>query len=148
MSLHAVAFQPALALGGALTAVAALAHVGCVVFGAPWYRFFGAGERMARMADAGDPMAAIITATIAAALMFCALCAFSASGLLPRIPMRAWVLAVFSGILLLRALSGIAVAMFVAHTEQGTAFWWWSSAICLGLGLIHVWGLSRAWAHL
>ena len=33
-------------------------HVGCIVFGAPWYRFFGAGEKMAQMADAGNPRAA------------------------------------------------------------------------------------------
>ncbi|MGQ4584278.1 hypothetical protein [Lysobacter sp. F60174L2] len=36
-----------------LNAIAALLHVGCIIFGASWYRFFGAGERMAQLASAG-----------------------------------------------------------------------------------------------
>jgi hypothetical protein len=148
LSLHSVALQPALALGGVLTAVAALAHVGCIVFGAPWYRFFGAGERMARMADAGQPMAAIVTAAIAGVLALWAAYAFSAAGLLPRMPWPKLALSAITGVYLLRGLAGIGVALFVAKTEQGTPFWWWSSAICLGLGLLHAWGLSRVWERL
>jgi len=37
-----------LMIGAALSGLAALLHVGCILFGAPWYRFFGAGEKMAR----------------------------------------------------------------------------------------------------
>lgn len=33
--------------------VAALLHFGCIIFGGNWYRFFGAGEQMAQMAEAG-----------------------------------------------------------------------------------------------
>lgn len=148
MNLSAVAPQPALVLGGALTAAAALAHVGCIVFGASWYRFFGAGERMARMADAGHPMHVIVTATIAGVLALWAAYAFSAAGLLPRMPWPKLVLSGIAGIYLLRGLAGIGVALFVAKTEQGAPFWWWSSAICLGLGLLHAWGLSRVWERL
>ena len=36
------------------SAIAALAHLGCIIFGGDWYRFFGAGEQMARMAEAGN----------------------------------------------------------------------------------------------
>ena len=39
-----------LVVAGALSALAALAHIGCIYFGASWYRFFGAGEQMAIMA--------------------------------------------------------------------------------------------------
>ncbi|MGB4860371.1 MAG: hypothetical protein WBP11_13735 [Dokdonella sp.] len=46
-------FNHYLIAGGILSAIAALIHLGCIVFGAPWYRFFGAGERMAQMASAG-----------------------------------------------------------------------------------------------
>ncbi len=137
-----------LALGGALSALAALAHIGCIVFGAPWYRFFGAGERMARMAEAGNPTAAFITAGIAAVLMLWAAYAFSAAGALPRMPWTKLALSAITGIYLLRGLAGIGVALFVAETEQGTPFWWWSSAICLAFGLLHAWGLSRVWDRL
>jgi len=33
-----------LTAGGAMSAVAAALHLGCILFGASWYRFFGAGE--------------------------------------------------------------------------------------------------------
>lgn len=148
MSVTPAGVQPMLALGGALSAIAALAHIGCIVFGAPWYRFFGAGERMARMAEAGNPTAAIITAGIAAVLMLWAAYAFSAAGALPRMPWSKLALSAITGIYLLRGLAGIGVALFVADTEQGTPFWWWSSAICLVFGAVHAWGLSRVWERL
>lgn len=148
MSVVAAGVQPMLAFGGALSAIAALAHVGCIVFGAPWYRFFGAGERMARMAEAGNPTVAFITAGIAAVLMLWAAYAFSAAGVLPRMPWSKLALLAITGVYLLRGLAGIGVALFVAGTEQGTPFWWWSSAICLALGLVHAWGLSRVWERL
>lgn len=140
--------QPMLALGGGLSAIAALAHIGCIIFGASWYRFFGAGERMARMAETGDPTAAFITAGIAAVLMLWAAYALSAAGALPRMPWSKLALSAITGIYLLRGLAGIGVALFVADTEQGTPFWWWSSAICLAFGTVHAWGLSRVWDRL
>ena len=51
--------------GALLSALAAALHVGCIVFGAPWYRFFGAGERMAQMAIAGNWYPTVVTAVIA-----------------------------------------------------------------------------------
>lgn len=141
-------FQPVLLLGGALSSVAALAHVGCIVFGAPWYRFFGAGERMARMADAGNPMAAIITSVIAAVLAVWAAYAFSAAGLLPRMPFSKLVLCAITGVYLLRGIAGIGVALSALETEQGTTFWWWSSGICLVFGAVHAVGVARIWDRL
>ena len=46
-------YNEALIAGAVLSALAPLLQVGCIVYGAPWYRFFGAGENMARMAEAG-----------------------------------------------------------------------------------------------
>lgn len=40
--------QQALIVGAICNAAAALAHLGCIVWGAPVYRFMGAGERMGR----------------------------------------------------------------------------------------------------
>lgn len=62
--------------------------------------------------------------------------------------MPALALSMIAGIYLLRGLAGIGVALFVARTEQGTPFWWWSSVICLAFGLVHAWGLSRVWERL
>lgn len=139
--------EPALFAGGVLTAVAALAHLGCIVFGGAWYRFFGAGERMARMADAGDPTAAVITASIAAVLAIWALYALSAAGAMAiALPWPRLALCAIAGVYLLRGFGGMGVALF-ARTGQGTAFWWWSSAICLALGGLHALGLARVWGR-
>ena len=54
--------------GALMSALAAALHVGCIVFGAPWYRFFGAGERMAQMASAGHWYPAVVTVAIASIL--------------------------------------------------------------------------------
>ena len=148
MSVTPAGVQPMLALGGALSAIAALAHIGCIVFGAPWYRFFGAGERMARMVEAGNPRAAVITAGIATVLLLWAAYALSAAGVLPRMPWSKLALSAITAIYLLRGLAGFGVALVATETEQGTSFWWWSSAICLALGGMHAWGLARVWDRL
>ena len=43
-----------LIIAGTLSAIAAILHLGCIYFGAPWYRFFGAGEHMAVLAERGS----------------------------------------------------------------------------------------------
>lgn len=100
------------------------------------------------MAEAGNPTAALITTGIAAVLMLWAAYAFSAAGALPRMPWPKLAMSVITGIYLLRGIAGIGVALLVANTEQGTPFWWWSSAICLAFGGVHVAGLSRVWERL
>lgn len=116
-------------------AVAALLHVGCIVFGAPWYRFFGAGERMARMADAGNPRAAFVTTGIVLVLLAWAAYALSGAGALPPLPLLRTVLFAIAGVLLLRGVGGIAIAL--SGRLPRPAFWWWSSLICLALGALH-----------
>ena len=49
--MHTI-INPYLIAGGTLSAIAALFHLGCIVFGASWFRYLGAGERMAQMATA------------------------------------------------------------------------------------------------
>lgn len=46
--------RPWLIAAGTLDALAALLHVACIFGGPAWYRFLGAGERMAGMAERGD----------------------------------------------------------------------------------------------
>ena len=67
---------------GLLSALAAILHLGCIYFGASWYRFFGAGEQMALMAERGSMQPAIITSGIVTVLGVWALYAFSAAGIL------------------------------------------------------------------
>ena len=57
-----------IAVAAFLDLVAALLHLAIVVGGPAWYRFFGAGEDMARMAERGHPWPTIVTMAIAMAL--------------------------------------------------------------------------------
>jgi hypothetical protein len=132
--------------GAAFSALAALAHLGCIVFGAPWYRFFGAGERMAAMAEAGSWYPAFITAIIATILATWSLYALSGAGVIPKLPLLRLALCAITAVYLLRGIAGVPLAMFA--TERSTAFWWWSSAICLAIGLVHLAGLRQVWARL
>lgn len=59
-----------LIIAGALSAVVAILHIVCIYFGAPWYRFFGAGEQMALLAERGSIQPTLITSGIVLVLLF------------------------------------------------------------------------------
>jgi hypothetical protein len=135
-----------LLLAAALDALAALLHIGCIVFGAPWYRFFGAGDRMARLALAGDPYPARVSAAVITVLLVWTAYALSGAGAIPRLPLLRLGLCVIAGIFLLRGVAGIVLAL--TTPERNTPFWWWSSAVCLGIGALHLVGTIEVWPRL
>ena len=134
-----------LLVAAALDAIAALLHVGCIVFGAAWYRFFGAGERMARLVEAGDWRPTVVTSGIAIVLSVWALYALSAAGAIAELPLLRIGLCAIAAVYLLRGAGGALYASSGAPAD--VAFWWWSSAICLGIGLVHLQGLIQVWAR-
>lgn len=135
-----------LAVAGALSALAAIAHVACVAIGPQAYRFMGAGEKMARAVEAGSIRPAIFTLAIAAVLFTWAAYALSGAGLITRLPFtKAALLAITAAYL------GRAVAFPLLRTafpENSTAFWLVSSGICLAIGLVHLYGTASRWAAL
>lgn len=135
-----------LILAACLSAVAALLHV-CIIFGGPaWYRFFGAGERMASGAAAGHWYPPIVTWLIACVLGIWAAYALSGAGVLQPLPLLAFVLPAITAVYLVRGLA--ALGMFLFARGRLTAFWVWSSAICLVFGLVHLLGLVQVWEKL
>jgi len=130
--------------GALMSALAAALHIGCIVFGAPWYRFFGAGERMAQMAIAGSWYPAIVTAAIASVLAAWSLYALSGAAVIRALPLLRPALCIITGIYLLRGL----VILPLAVVGKATPFWWWSSAICLFIGAVHLVGLLQVWPRL
>lgn len=139
--------NPWLIAAAALSGTAALMHVGCIIFGAPWYRFFGAGEKMARMAEAGSPVPGLVTAGIAAMLALWAAYALSGAGVLPRLPLLRVALCAITAVYLLRGAAGLVLAA-VAPGERSVEFWCWSSLICLAIATVHIVGLRKAWPSL
>lgn len=96
--------NPWLVAGGLLSAAAALLHLAVIAGGPDWYRFFGAGEEMARMAERGSPRPVLITLAIAAILGLWSAYAFAGAGLLRRLPLMRTALIVITAIYLLRGL--------------------------------------------
>lgn len=135
-----------LILAAVLSTLAALLHIGCIVFGAPWYRFFGAGEKMARMAEAGSWQPTIVTAGITVVLLIWALYALSGAQVIGRLPLLRACLCAITAVYLLRGLVVFPVAILMP--AQNTPFLWWSSLICLGFGVTHAIGVRQAWHRL
>jgi hypothetical protein len=136
-----------LTLAAALSGMAALAHLGVVVGGPAWYRFFGAGEGMAQLASSGSWYPALLTLAIAAVLGVWSAYALSAAGVIMALPFQRLVLLLITSIYVLRGLAGFFLALF-APGSNGPAFWIWSSVICLLVGLVHAVGLTKQWALL
>jgi hypothetical protein len=131
---------------GVLSVAAALTHLAIIVGGPNWYRFFGAGERMAQMAERGAWTPAIFAVGIATVLMIWAAYAFSAAGFIQQLPLARTALILISVVLILRAL-----AYFVRESwrpDLSHSFMLWSSLIVLLLGLCFAIGTWQAWPRL
>lgn len=138
--------NPWLLAGGALSAMASLAHLAVIVGGPRWYAFFGAGKRMVRLAEQGAPSAALITLGIAVVLAIWSAYALSGAGLLPRLPFLRLGLVAISAVYLIRAV--VFVPAVIIQTGQAGAFAWVSSAIVLVFGLAYAIGTWTAWETL
>ena len=134
-----------LVIGGWLSIVAALLHVACIFGGGDWYRFFGAGEELARADEAGSWMPAILTTGIAVVLSIWAAYAFAGAGLIRRLPLMRTALILITSIYLLR---GLFIIPIVIEPAMRTPFNIWSSLIVLGYGVVYLLGTRQAWGQL
>ncbi|MGY4396833.1 hypothetical protein ACVWZA_002018 [Sphingomonas sp. UYAg733] len=131
---------------GTLDALAALLHLGCIVGGPSWYRFFGAGEKMARLAEHGFWRPAIITIGIAAMLGAWSAYAFSGAGLTPRLPLLRPALIAIAAIYAVRAAA--LPVMLAAMPDRSATFLMWSSAIVAVFAIVHAIGIWQSWSQL
>lgn len=128
--------------GGLLTGAAALLHIGIIIGGPDWYRFFGAGEQMALRAARGSAYPSLVTAVIAAMLAVWALYGFSGAGVIGRLPFLQAALAMISSVYLARGILGIPIVLFMdsryANELKGRmTFMVVTSAVCVFLGFCY-----------
>ena len=135
-----------LVVGALLSASAAMLHLFIIVGGPDWYRFFGAGERFARAAAQGHYYPALVTTGIAAVLGIWSAYALSGAGAISPLPLLRPVLIAITAVYVVRGLA-FAPAVLAAGGRL-TPFVLWSSAICLGLGIVHLVGLIQRWSAL
>lgn len=126
-------------------ALVALLHLGCIVFGASWYRAMGAGEGMARLAEAGSWRPTLITLAISAVIALWALFALSGAGAIRPLPLTRLALLAISALLILRGLGFVFLRPY--FPDNSLRFWILSSGLCLLLGGLHAIGLVQIWSR-
>lgn len=138
----------ALIAGGVLTAAAAVLHVAIIVGGPGWYRFFGAGERMAMFAERGSRYPGLLTAGIACTLALFALYAFSGAGLVRTLPFLRPMLFLIAAIFTMRGVLGVPVVLladtrYALELRARMPFMLVTSATCVVLGACYAIGAVR-----
>jgi hypothetical protein len=136
--------------GALLTGVASLLHVAIMVGGPAWYRFFGAGERMARLAAHGSASPTVVTAVIALVLAVWAAYGLSGAGVIRRLPLLRLALVLIAGVYLARGLLGVPAVLLVEHPYANElkgrmTFMSVSSLVCLALGACYARGAASVW---
>ena len=126
-----------------MTSIAAVIHLGCIAFGASWYRFFGAGEKMAVLAEQGSKLPTVITSGIALVLTLWAWYAFSAAGYGIKLPFTKLAIIIIASVFLLRGMAGFYFVQ--SPIGRSPEFWIWSSLICVFIGLMFALGLKQQW---
>ena len=132
--------------GAALSAIAAVLHIGIVIGGPSWYRFFGAGEEFAVAAEKKKVWPHVITLGIAAVLFAWTAYALSGAGVIEPLPYAAAVLVAIAAIYTLRGAALIPLLLFAR--DRATPFLIWSSVICLVYGAVHIGGIVQVWSRL
>jgi len=131
-----------LMIGGGLSAIVALVHLGTIFIGGAAYRYLGAGERMARMADRGALAPIVITLGLTAMFAVWSAYAFSGARLLPPLPLLRPVLFGIGSIYAMRGL--VLIPQIVWFATGGAAALaprhLFFSAVSLTLGVAYLVG--------
>lgn len=136
-----------LVAGGWLSLAAALIHAATIIGGPDWYRFFGAGEEIARAAERGSWVPAVMTSAIATILGIWAAYAFAGAGVIRRLPLMRTALIAISAIYVARGLL-IFHPLAFGRPDLSASFMFWSSLIVLIYGLTYAIGTWHAWPYL
>ncbi len=132
--------------GGILSLLASVLHLAVIAGGPDYYRFFGAGEGMARMAEEGLIYPVIVTLCIALILATWAYFAFAGAGLVWKPPLLKTGLVAITAVYLLRGL--VLFPMLIFAADKVNSFAIWSSLIVLVYGLVYAIGIWKAWGSL
>lgn len=102
---------------------------------------------MAVMAERGSLRPTLITSGIAVVLLVWSTYAASAAGLVVTLPLLKPALV---GIITVYLVRGVVGFFLVASPIMGnsSSFWFWSSLICSGFGMVHLAGLFQVWSSI
>lgn len=138
-----------LTVSGAASAALAVLHLAVIVAGPPGYRYFGAPEEFATLAESGSTAPAVLTATFAAIFAVWAIYGFGGASLIRRPLLVRLGLVLIAGVYLLRGLSIVPEALLLlrapdAFPPRFLVF----SLMSLVIGLCYALGTRHAWRRL
>jgi len=136
-----------LILAGVLCLTLALLHLEIILMGAPAYLYFGAGQRMADLAEEGSWLPGTLTAMIALLLGIIGAYAFAGSGIIRRLPWLRPILLGACALFLVRGCLVVPQALSLLN-DGGTGKEFSFSLVSLLLGLLFAWGLCNRWRRL
>jgi len=137
-----------LKIAGALSFIASAMHIAIIFGGGVWYRFFGAGEAMALMAEQGLLRPTLITLCVSFVLAVWGAYAWAAAGIFPEFPLLKPAMYLITFVYLSRGALGLLAPYVSSHpqiTQNSPSFWLWSSLICLAFGVVHLKGVIDKW---
>lgn len=140
--------KPHLIAAGSASAAIGVLHLVCIVVGAPAYRYFGAGDRLAQRAEAGSLQPAAMTLVFAVAFFVLAAYGFSGAGAIRRLPLLRTALVASAVVYLLRGLFVITEVLALAGGRAVPPRFVVFSLVSLAVGLCYGLGTVRAWAQL
>jgi hypothetical protein len=138
-----------LKLGGILSFGVALLHVVIIFVGASAYRYFGAGEDMAKAAELGSAFPAVLTLVLVAIFAIWGFYGLSGAGIIRRLPLLKIALILIGAVYTLR---GVAVFQLLFQIVTSAAevapreitF----SLVSLVIGLAYLIGTITSWRSL
>jgi hypothetical protein len=141
--------RPWLIAAGWMSAAASIAHLACMFGGPKWFIVLGAPKGFAYAAARGAILPYAVAVALATMLAVWAAFAFSAAGVIRRLPLWRLALVLISAVLLIRGCGYFIVpdAKFW-RPDLSSTFMWWSSSICIVMGGCFAIGTWRAWPQL
>ncbi|MCF8042176.1 MAG: hypothetical protein K9K65_10160 [Desulfarculaceae bacterium] len=134
-----------LILAGVLCLTLALLHLEIIIMGAPAYLYFGAGRRMADLAEQGSWLPGMLTAAIALLLGIIGAYAFAGSGIIRRLPWLRPILLGSCALFLARGSLMVPQALSLLSNGGASGKEFSFSLVSLVLGLSFAWGLCNRW---
>lgn len=137
-----------LIIAGVFSCLVGLLHIVIIFLGADGYRYFGAGEEMAKLAQSGSLVPALVTFILAGIFVVLGLYAFSGAGLIPRLPLLRIGLLVIAAVYTLRGLF-LLPQIYLAITGKFFFFReFLFSGVSLLIGIFYFTGLRARWKEL
>ena len=131
-----------LLMGAVGSFVVSVLHLWIAWKGAPAYRYFGAGEEMAKAAERGSPIPAVVTLGIALVFAVFGWYALAAAGLTITLPFQTAVLWGIGAIFTLRGLVVLVELVMLGQGKRIPAQNPWFSLVSLSIGLVHLLGMA------